>query len=154
MNVEFINPFLDSIVNVLTTMAQTNPKPQKAYIKNGSSAMGEVTGLIEMSSDKAKGSLAVTFSAPAILHIASQMLGEEVKEMDDTIPDTVGEITNMVTGGAKRILSEKGFAFNMALPNMFVGEKHLVTHLIAGPVLVIPFAIEAGDFFIEVCFEH
>ncbi len=154
MNVEFINPFLESIVNVLSTMAQTKPTPKKAFIKNGNMAMGDVTGLIEMSSEKAKGSLAVTFTAPAILHVASQMLGEEVKNMDDDIADTVGEITNMVTGGAKKLLSEKGFAFNMAIPSMFSGDKHMVSHLVVGPVLVIPFTIDAGDFFIEVCFEQ
>ena len=33
MNVEFINPFLASLMNVLSTMAQTQLKPGKPRIK-------------------------------------------------------------------------------------------------------------------------
>ena len=33
MNVEFINPFLSSLINVLSTMAQTQLKPGKPRIK-------------------------------------------------------------------------------------------------------------------------
>ena len=79
MNVEFINPFLESIVNVLSTMAQLEAKPGRPMIKKDDVAQGDVTGLIGMTGEQARGSLAVSFSEQAILEISKQRLGDESK---------------------------------------------------------------------------
>jgi len=42
------------------------------------------------------------------------MVGEAPDEVNDEITDLVGEITNMGTGGAKRIFSENSIDFDMA----------------------------------------
>ena len=82
------------------------------------------------------------------------MLGEKLDSIDDTVTDMVGELTNMVTGGAKKILSEKGYRFDMALPTVISGKDHVVTHISKGPIIVVPFSTEAGDFFVELSFEQ
>ncbi len=48
MNVEFINPFLTSLVNVLSMMAQTQLKAEKPRLKNDEIALGDVSGMIGM----------------------------------------------------------------------------------------------------------
>jgi chemotaxis protein CheX len=154
MNVEFINPFLESIINVLATMANTEAQPDKPFLKIEKSAKGDVTGIIGLMGEKAKGSLAITFTEPAILHIASKMLGENIQKVDASIADCVGEITNMVTGGAKKILSEKGYVFDMAIPSTIIGKNHLITHKTSGKIICIPFKTAAGSFFVEVCFSE
>ncbi|MBF0564249.1 MAG: chemotaxis protein CheX [Nitrospirae bacterium] len=154
MNAEFINPFLVSIVNVLLTMAQVVATPGKPLLKTFDLAKGDVTGIIGMAGEKTRGSLAITFTEESILHIASQMLGEKIETMDETISDMVGEITNMVTGGAKKILSEKGYKFELAIPSMIVGKNHVISHKTNGPIVIVPFKTGNGDFFIEVCFER
>jgi chemotaxis protein CheX len=154
MNIEFINPFLESIVKVLATMANTKATPEKPFLKTTKRANGDVSGIIGLAGEKAKGSLAITFTEPAILHIASQMIGEEVKNVDDSVADCVGEITNMVTGGAKKILSEKGYTFDMAIPSTIIGKNHSIAHKTVGPIICIPFKTVAGSFFVEVCFSE
>lgn len=154
MNVEFINPFLEAIRNVLSTMAQTQATPQKPILKKDKRAMGDVTGMIGMASEQTKGSMAVTFPEAVIAPIAGRMLGEEITALDETVADMVGEITNMVTGGAKRVLSEKGYMFDMAIPSMIVGKDHKVYHKTTGPVVLIPLDTEYGTFYLEVCFEQ
>ncbi len=153
MNVEFINPFLKSITNILSVMAQTEARAGRPVKKEDNVAMGDVTGIIGMAGQQAKGSLAITFTEPVILHIAGQMLGEEVDEVDESIGDMVGEITNMVTGGAKRLLSEQGYKFDMAVPTTILGKNHIVSHKTSGPIIIIPFDTDSGKFFVEVCFE-
>ncbi|MBF0565693.1 MAG: chemotaxis protein CheX [Nitrospirae bacterium] len=153
MNAEIVNPFLVSLVNVLSTMAKTEAKPGKPTLKQGEKAQGDVTGVIGLSSAKTKGSLAITFKESAILQIASQMLGEEFGKIDDSISDVVGEITNMVMGGAKKLLSEKGYKFDMAIPSVIVGKDHTITHKTKGPVVLVSFETVAGNLFVEVCFE-
>ncbi len=107
MDVEFINPFLISIQNVLKTMAQLEAKPGTPALKTNEIACGDVTGLIGMAGKQTKGTLAITFSESTILEITKRMLGEEEKSINDTVTDMAGEITNMVTGGAKKLLNEK-----------------------------------------------
>ncbi|MGD0282613.1 MAG: chemotaxis protein CheX [Dissulfurispiraceae bacterium] len=154
MNVEFMNPFLISTMNVMKTMARTDAKPGKPFLKSDKSAKGDVTGIVGMRGEQAKGSLAITFTEPAILHIYSQMLGEKAEKISDELVDCVGEITNMICGGAKAILSEKGYKFEMAIPSMIAGKAHTVFHKTNGKIICIPFDTSAGSFFLEICFEE
>ena len=154
MNVEFMNPFLISTANVIKTMAKTEAKPGKPFLKSEKSANGDVTGIVGMRGTQARGSLAITFTEPAILHIYSQMLDEKADKISDDIVDCVGEITNMICGGAKAILSEKGYKFDMAIPSMIAGENHTIFHKTNGKIICIPFDTIAGSFFLEICFEE
>jgi chemotaxis protein CheX len=151
VNVEYINPFIDAVLNVLRTMAQTDAKAGKPYLKKDKASQGDVTGLIGMAREGSKGSIAVSFSAPCILKVVSNMLMEDFTQLTDEVTDAVGEITNMVSGGARKTLSEKGFKFEMAIPTIIVGERHTITHMTTGPVIVLPFETPHGPFFIEIC---
>jgi len=154
MNVEFINPFLESVINVLATMARTEATPEKPFLKTNKSAHGDVSGIIGLAGEKARGSLAIIFTESAILHIASQMIGEKVHSVDDSVADCIGEITNIVIGVARKILSEKGHTFDMGIPSTIIGKNHSIVHKTTVPILCIPFKTTAGSFFVEVCFNE
>lgn len=153
LNAEIINPFLNSMANVLVTMATLEPKAGTVALKDEDIAFGDVSGVIGMNGSNFRGSMAITFSKAVILEIAARMLGEKVRKIDSTVTDLVGEITNMVTGGAKNLLSERGYDIGMATPVVVTGERHRITHQAHGPRIVIPFSLECGLFFVEVCFE-
>ena len=154
MNVDFVNPFLEATLNVLKTMAKLEAKPGRPAVKSNDVAHGDVTGLIGMTGEQAKGTLAITFTEQVILEITKRMLSAEMTKINETITDMVGEITNMVTGGAKKILSEKGYRFDMAIPSVVAGKNHIIEHKSKAPIIVVPFSTGAGDFYIEVCFEE
>lgn len=154
MKVEFINPFLSSMLNVMSTMAQMELTPEKPKLKKNEVAMGDVSGLIGMVSPEAKGSLSITFDTPLALATMKGMVGEAPDTVNDEITDLVGEITNMVTGGAKRLLSEKGFEFDMATPIVVSGKNHTIHHKSKGPVVIIPLRAAAGKAYIEFSFDE
>ncbi len=149
MNVELINPFIAATVNVLKTMARTDPKHGTPSIKQGSKTWGDVTGLIGMAGDGVCGSLIISFDEPCILKIVSNMLMEDFKEINNDVLDAVGEITNMISGGTKSALSEKGYNFNMATPMMITGKNISLSQLSKTPVITVPFTTEAGQFVVE-----
>ncbi|RPA64281.1 chemotaxis protein CheX [Shewanella frigidimarina] len=153
MNVEFINPFLVSLINVISTMATMDLKPGKPQLKNHDLAKGDVSGLIGMVGPKTRGSLSITFEKALILEIMHKMLGENPGMINDEVTDLVGEITNMVTGGAKNLLSEKGYDFDMATPAVVSGKNHTISHKARGKKIMMPFSHEFGNAFIEICFE-
>jgi chemotaxis protein CheX len=153
MKVEFINPFLSSMLNVMSTMAQMELIPEKPKLKKDNIAHGDVSGLIGMVSPETKGSLSITFDEPLALATMKGMVGEAPDEVNEEITDLVGEITNMVTGGAKRMLSEKGFEFDMATPIVVSGKNHTIHHKSKGPIVIISLKGEAGRAYIEFSFD-
>ncbi|MGL1957154.1 MAG: chemotaxis protein CheX [Colwellia sp.] len=154
MNVEFINPFLSSMLNVMSTMAQMELTPEKPKLKKDEIALGDVSGLIGMVSKQAKGSLSITFDGPLALATMKGMVGEAPDEINEEITDLVGEITNMVTGGAKRMLSEKGIEFDMATPIVVSGKDHTIHHKAKGPIVIIPLKSDKGRAYIEFSFDE
>ncbi len=151
---EIIRPFLESTINVLKTMAFVDCKPGKPFIKKGPEPRGDVTGLIGMASATVSGSMALVFSTDAILQIVSGMLGEEFSEVNEDVLDCVGELTNMISGGARAGLAKLNMKFDMALPTMIQGAHHIVEHKTKSAVVVIPFNIEKGTFYIEAAFKE
>lgn len=154
MNVEFFNPFLNSMSNVLATMATLDIKPQKLAVKNDAIPKGDVTGIISMNSPNSKGVLSISFSENVILSIAHRMLGEPITELNKEVIDLVGEITNMVCGNAKRILETKGYDFDLASPEVITGKSQVTKYADGVPVVVIPFTTDVGEFHVEVCFSR
>ncbi|GAB6263715.1 chemotaxis protein CheX [Photobacterium sp. CCB-ST2H9] len=154
MRAEFVNPFLASLLNVLKTMASMELAPQKPLLKKDEIARGDVSGLIGMVGPQTRGSMSITFDEGLALEIMQRMLGERPNGINDEVTDMVGEITNMVTGGAKRILSEKGYDFEMATPAVVSGRGHTITHKSEGAIIIMPFESEYGKAFIEISFDR
>lgn len=154
MNVEFINPFLTALLDVMKTMAQIELQPGHVELKEDTVARGDISGLIGMVGPQVKGSFSISFDEELGLKTYSNMLGEEAKEIDEQVTDMMGEITNMVTGGAKKLLAEKGYEFEMAKPAVVTGKEHKINHTINGPKLTMPFSSEYGNAVIEISFEE
>ncbi len=148
-----IRPFLEATLNVLKTMAFIEAKPDKPYLKKEGGPHGDVTGLIGMAGQEVSGSMALVFTNSTILQIASAMLGEEFTEVNQDVLDCVGELTNMISGGARAGLAKLGMRFEMAIPNMIKGSNHLVEHKTKAPIVIIPFEIDSGTFYIEASFQ-
>ncbi|HPJ97416.1 MAG TPA: chemotaxis protein CheX [Syntrophales bacterium] len=150
MNVKFINPFLEGTTSVLNTMAFIAPRAGKPYLKKDSMAVGDISGIIGLTG-AARGSLALSFSKGCILKIVSNMLGEEINEINGDIKDAVGELTNMVSGVARKKLEAEGLNITAAIPTVVSGPSHSIVHVLGGPSIIIPFEIDEGPFVVDIC---
>jgi chemotaxis protein CheX len=150
MDVRFINAFLDGTVDVLKTMAFMDPRAGKAFLKKDNAAKGDVSGVIGLTG-AARGSLALSFSEPCILKVVSNMLGEEQTSINGDVKDAVGELTNMVSGAARKKLEAEGLSVSAAIPTVVSGGGHSIRHVLGGPSIIIPFDTESGPFFVDVC---
>lgn len=152
VDVLVINALLDSLLKSLSIMAGIEPVPGVAIVKDNNVSLGEVTGLMEMSNDELKGSMSLSFSKSFVIDLVQKTLGDEIDEINDTAIDLTGEMTNMIAGGAKRILSEKELDIGMSTPSMLTGLKHLVEHPYDGQTIVLPFKADKGEIFLEINF--
>jgi chemotaxis protein CheX len=150
MDVRFINPFLEGTMSVLRTMAFIEPRPGKPFLKKNNMAQGDISGIIGLTGD-VKGSLALSFSERCIMKIVSNMLGEEISSMNGDIKDAVGEITNMVSGVARKKLEELDLSISAAIPTVVSGKNHSILHVLGGPSIIIPFETDHGPFVVDVC---
>jgi len=152
INEFLINPVQESIVNILSTMADLLPRSEEPTLKSGEFDSGDVTGMIDLVSKSNSGSIAISFTKPVALEIARRMLGLEAEASDAELKDLVGEITNMMAGGAKAKLFDHGYDFDMAIPHVLVDANKEIRHKVQGPIIVLPFTTESGKFFVELCF--
>jgi chemotaxis protein CheX len=150
VSVEVINPFIHSTVNALETMAFVKPVIGKPHLKADQSPVCDVSGSIGISGETT-GTINVNFGRVSICSIVSNMLGETHEKIDETVTDAVGEIANMIAGGAKGEMQAKGMNFTIALPNVTVGagHEHAFPHDVT--TIVIPFTTDQGEFTVEVC---
>ena len=152
MNVEYINPFINATVKVLKTMAYMDSTRGELSIKKDKIANGDISGIISLEGGT-RGSIGISLSTSCALAIAQNMFGETYTTLDEDITDMVGEIINMISGEARRELSEMGLPFSAGMPITVTGKTHEVIHHVSAPIIRIPFRTKHGNFFIEACFE-
>jgi len=152
IDIVMINALLHSLYTIFSTMVRLEIHPGIPSIKQDNIAHGIATGLIAMNSEGLKGSVALSLSLPAIGQISLSMLGEEFTSLNKDATDLVGELTNMLVGGAKRILSEKGHDFDMHTPQLLMGDDHEVVHYCHGQTILLPVQIKDDEFYIEMNF--
>lgn len=150
-DVNFINPFLAAVMNVLGTMANVKVTPKKPYLNKDRTAVGDITGLIDVTG-YANGTMSLTLEKDAILKIVNNMLFESFTEIDDQIADAVGELTNMIAGQARAELAKNDMNFQAGSPSVTIGKGESLGHAPEAPILSIPFGTEDGDLVVEVCF--
>ena len=152
MDVALAAPFIKAITNVLSTMAATATIAGKPYLKVGTTAMGDVTGLVGMVGAKT-GSVSISFDKACAIAIVKGMLGDDIQDIMQDVKDAVGEITNMVSGQARAGLAEMGIVMQGSTPTVIMGDNHSVGHATKAPIMAIPFTTDAGKFTIEFCFQ-
>ena len=153
MKVDYINPVLTAVISTLETMAQLEAVPGTPVLKDSAKAPGIITGIIELKGPKACGSLALSFPEPVILDIYNKMLREDKTAIDEMVVDLVGELANIVMGGAKKEFDEQGMKFGLTLPTIVDGKNHHIIHPIKGKVISLPLDISSGTVYAEFCFK-
>ena len=142
--------FIAATSNILSTMAGLTPSADTPFTKTNPESFGDFSAIIGVTGDH-QGSICVSFSRNAAESVVQGMLGDSIEDLEQDAIDTVGEISNMVSGRARAILAEKGVLLHGSNPTIITGEKHRVTHLAKAPVRCIPFSLPTGKFVIELC---
>jgi len=150
MDVQYINPFINSLLNAFEMMLNVIPEREAIYLKEGISLTGDVSGIIGFADKNITGSIALCFPRNTALKVYSLLMGEELASIDENVRDSVGELANIVAGGAKQSFSEAGLTYNISIPTIIIGKNHSIAHKIGTDVVVIPFFFGRYKFSMEV----
>ena len=91
------------------------------------------------------------FPEDSALQCVSAMLGMEFTEITDETKDAIGEITNIIVGGAKNLLYEEGIYFNISTPTVIAGKDYSVYSGASTMQTIICYVCNDESFFIEFC---
>jgi len=141
-----ILPFINSTVNVFSSMVGITPEIAKPRLKEGSGASFDVSGIIGFSGE-ILGSVVVSLQLQTASKLVAAMVGSDVDPTSPDFADAIGELTNMIAGGAKTNL---GVLANITCPVVVIGASHVIARLTGVPCIVIPCHTPHSDFAIEV----
>jgi chemotaxis protein CheX len=150
MEAKYINPFINGATNALETMAGLELERKTPYLKQENQTQGDISGIIGFAGENVHGAVAMSFPQPLALKIYKQMMGESVFRITQDVEDCIGELANIVAGGAKTEFAEMGLSFHISIPTVVVGQGHTLVQKIDSPVMVIPFGVGKSRFLMEV----
>jgi chemotaxis protein CheX len=146
MKVEFINPFLSSLSDVLQQIVSLEVTTGKPELINSPTDSPGVTIIVGVTGDL-KGQVFYNFSPQMALDFArAMMMGMEVDELDELAKSAISEMANITMGNIATKLSEAGFTVDLTPPSIVVGSEKITITSDVGRVLRIPMTTRAGDF--------
>jgi chemotaxis protein CheX len=147
MNVKFLNPFLDAVVEVMKAevgipCTRANLSMQKSALTTCEitvmiSIIGQVQGVVLYGMSKATG-----------LGIVSRIMGQDFTEFDNLAQSGIGELGNVISGKATINLSNAGIQTTISPPTMVVGQGAQISTLDFSRI-VVPFSTELGEIIVN-----
>ncbi len=149
-----IHDFIDATTEALGTMASMSINIKNITEINGDSDYVDITNCKDITvimgfSGGRKGSILVSFPTGVALNTVGGMLGIEFTEVDADVRDGIGEMVNVIAGGAKSKLQNKNIDFELSIPNIVMGANHHISAPSSTSRTRVEFETECGDFFLE-----
>jgi chemotaxis protein CheX len=143
----YITPFVRSVQNVFETMLQLPVVTGQPVLKGNGQPSFDVSGIIGMSGD-VEGSVVLSFPTATAERVVSIFTGTDMAHTHEDFADAVGELTNMVSGGAKAQFVGK--TVSISCPSVVIGPGHQVYNRKNVVAIAIPCQSDVGDFTVEV----
>ena len=148
MRVEYINPFVESAVQILNSTVSEYVKRGELSLRSSITPMLGVVIIVGLAG-QVSGRVILDMSKETAIKVASAMNNEELKEFDELTCATLTELANMITGKAVTRLHELGFQFDLTQPSLFMGENIQISDNKV-EALVVPLEMPQGKIEINV----
>jgi len=144
MRVEYVNPFVESALSVLSDTLSTKVEKGKLYLKSSSIEIMGVASIVGLAGD-VEGRIILDMTEQTAIAVASRMLEsmgmDPITTFDDLAKSSLSELANIITGQAVTRLSELGYVFDLTPPALFSGTSMVVTDDNM-EALIVPIIIE------------
>lgn len=147
MDPRYITPFIASIKNVFSTMMQLEVRVEEPTLKELHTAKYDASAIIGLSGEVV-GSVILSLPGDTAERVAGLFTGTEMSLQHPDFPDAIGELVNMIAGGAKAQFPLK--SVSISTPSVILGEHHSVLKQKEIQSIVIPCTTDCGELAIEV----
>jgi len=144
MDVKYMNPFIMAAQTVFKTMLNLDVALNKPMLKTTKATSAEITGFVGLGGDK-KGIVAISFREKGALFVYKTLMGEDVPKICPEVIDAVGELTNIISGQARKELANTGLNLQASIPTVVVGKDVEINIITQIPIISLPFSFAAGN---------
>ncbi len=121
MDVNLVNPFIDSFLSVMPELGFKEIKKQGISVKGKNIRSLGVMIMVGIVGD-IKGNVVYSLTNESAKQIASiMMMGMPVTELDDMAQSALSELSNMLTANASTNFEGKGTTINISTPTLMHG---------------------------------
>ena len=121
MDVNLINPFINSFLNVMPQLGFKEVKKEGISVKGKDIKSLGVMLILSIVGD-IKGTIIYSLDVESAKQIASvMMMGFPVTELDDMAQSALSELSNMLTANASTNFAESGTNINISTPTLMHG---------------------------------
>ncbi len=132
---------------VFSTMVMMDPKDEYPLQDPITRFKCSITGMVGFAGTYS-GVISIHCPVNLAMKITSNMLGVECEEVGEDLNDAIGEISNMLGGSVKQVLSKGGLDVKLSIPTVISGEDYTVNSLSDNDCVVIPFLVEDSKFIV------
>ena len=150
MNVNYINPFIEAVDSVFTTMLNVRPKRNGVKVSNEQSSAPSLTSIVGLSG-QVSGVVALRFPPETALKLAGKLLGSDLSQVNEEVVDAISELVNMVAGSAKAKFDHDP-PLELGLPTVVEGAGYKLKYPSKSVWLEVAFSSDAGAFSMEVTY--
>lgn len=147
MDPEIISPFIKSTQNIFEMMLSMDVTLGEPTLKNNDEPSHDVSGIIGFT-EGFEGSVVLSFPEATAFRLCSVFIGSEVNEPGEDLNDAIGELVNMIAGGAKAMF--KADRVSISCPNVVYGKGHKISGSKDATTVVLPCDCDCGPFNLEV----
>jgi chemotaxis protein CheX len=147
---QLILMFVESVRRTLTAIAGWESIIEKARIKTEEGSEFDYSGIITLSGTYV-GTVVVSFHREMAIKMVAAMLQMEIPPDSADFCDAIGEVANLIAGGAKNEFGGRNTA--ISVPTVVMGKGHIIARPRGVPCIVVPCRTLHGQFSVEVCFK-
>ncbi len=153
MDTKYIEPFVDATIKIFEEFYCETPEVRTPFLfeknKDLNWGLSAVIGI----AGETKGVITISFPKEMIIKLTEKLVGYAIKEIDDDVIDSTGEVVNIIAGNAKKGLEQ--FRLVISLPSIVKGDNHIISWPSDSmPIITIPFVVTLGTFHVSVGLEN
>lgn len=150
MESKYIIASVHAVQNVFKTMLKTDVAIGKPHLKQAGATSSGVSGIIGYTGS-VRGSMVLCFPLDLATKLIERFAGVALSADHPDFADAIGELVNMVAGGAKTRFNEPGVT--ISCPSVVVGKEHRVFQRKDERSVAIPCSCSLGAFTIDIALQ-
>jgi chemotaxis protein CheX len=136
---KYIDPFVVGARNVFKTMLDIDLDHDEPFQKTSNRTTADVTGVMGFTGDR-RGTMSFSVTKSGALAIYGKLMREHFQEVTSEVMDAMGELTNIISGQARKELERIDLHVMAHVPLVFVGRGVEITLATKGTIMSIPFS--------------
>jgi len=148
MNSQHIRCFLESTENLFSTMLSSSVEFAKPEMQHRDAKHHDICGIIGLSGDLV-GSVVIGLPTETAVNAVEAFVGMRIEPENADFPDAIGELANIVAGGAKAKM--EGGSISISCPSVVIGTDYTIQRPLKSSSVRIPCRSPFGRFDLIVC---